>query len=39
MFSFEENKNEVDISSLSEGIYFISIRTKQGILVKKFVKF
>jgi hypothetical protein len=31
-------RNSVDISQLSNGLYFIEFKTKSGILTKKFLK-
>lgn len=32
------SENNIDVSSLSEGIYFVEIKTDQGAVIKKFVK-
>ena len=32
------NKNEIDVSKLTNGIYFINIKTDKGLVVKKFMK-
>jgi len=32
-----ENRNEINVSSLSEGIYFLKLETDKGILTRKVV--
>ena len=31
-------QKEIDISSLAEGIYFVQVKTAEGILTKKIIK-
>jgi hypothetical protein len=38
MFSDCTNNGQLDISDLSQGLYFIKIETNEGMVVKKFVK-
>jgi hypothetical protein len=33
------NKSEINVSELLSGIYFVSITTKYGLLIKKFIKY
>ena len=34
----ELNSNQIDVSDLESGMYFLTIQSSQGILTKKFIK-
>lgn len=36
--SLKHGRNEIDISGLTEGLFFIKVEDEQGMLVNKFVK-
>ena len=38
IYQFSELENQINVSSLSQGIYFVKLTTEKGILTKKFIK-
>ncbi|MDR1729055.1 MAG: T9SS type A sorting domain-containing protein [Prevotellaceae bacterium] len=38
IYYFNDFRNQVNVSALSQGIYFVKIETDEGIITKKFVK-
>jgi len=38
IYQFNNSRNQVDVSALLKGIYFVKIETDKGIVTKKFVK-